>query len=76
MVWTLTRVRHLHLDIIAALRDRNANLTDAFGRALFLLGEYEYVKARAGYRASDRTFAALNPKLTAEWEAYRDTMLR
>ncbi len=75
MVWTLIRVKHLHIDIIAALRDRAPTTTDAIGRTLFLLGEYEYIKARGGYRASDHTFAQLNPVLTKQWNTYRDTQL-
>lgn len=75
LVWTLIRSRHLHLDIVAALRDRAADENATAARALYALGEYEYMKGRAGYRSRDRTFKKLNPILTPRWDAYRDSVL-
>lgn len=73
--WALVRMRQLHLEIVATLRLDDPQPLWLAAMALYLLGEYEYVKSRASYRAPMRTFQRLNPSLTAQWEDYRRTIL-
>lgn len=75
MIWTLSRMRHLHVDLAAELRARTPFTVESVGRVMYLAGEYEYIKGRAGYRASDHTFRTLNPSLTEQWNAYRDALI-
>lgn len=75
MVWTLSRMRHLHVDIAAEIRARAPFTVESVGRVMYLAGEYEYIKGRAGYRASDSTFRELNPSLIEQWNAYRDNLV-
>lgn len=69
--WSLIRMRQLHLEIVAALRIKDPGQIRLAAMALYLLGEYEYIKSRANCRTSTHTFRRLNPRLSLQWEKYQ-----
>lgn len=70
-IWAQNRMKSLHLEIIAALRLNESKQIQHMALALYLIGEYEYIKARASCRASARNFEKMNPIISIQWESYR-----
>lgn len=68
-VWTTQRMDLLHEQVAALVTSKREGLV-LLTRTLELAMEYEYIKAKSGVRASDKTLERLNEVLSRRWDAY------
>lgn len=68
-IWVTQRMHLLHGQVAALVTSRHEGVA-LLARSMELAMEYDYIKAKSGVRASDKTLERLNKRLSEEWEAY------